>query len=131
MNPAKIMVDLYWACLFGLMCGLSGFLFGYFVAVTYRQRRGRRKHRDDFNQLRWPRVEAAKMTKFAGWCDRKGLVPTMENADKFAEELVRESTARLAGVLKVYEHCRHACIDCFCTKEARAAAYDGAQEVKA
>lgn len=26
------------------------------------------------------------MSKFGDWCDRKQLMPTMDNADKFAEE---------------------------------------------
>lgn len=61
-------------------------------------------------------------TKFGDWCDGKMLTPTMENADKFADELLRESrirTEQLEQALKRYTHCRHACIDCFCTKEAR------------
>jgi len=29
----------------------------------------------------------------------------------------------LEAVLRQYTHCRHGCIDCFCTKEAKAALY--------
>lgn len=37
------------------------------------------------------------------------------------ERRVRE----LEAALKHYTYCRHACIDCFCTKEARAALNGG------
>jgi hypothetical protein len=33
----------------------------------------------------------------------------------------------LEAVLKIYTHCRHASIDCFCTKEAKAALYPQAK----
>jgi hypothetical protein len=47
-----------------------------------------------------------------------------------AEAELKDLRARrhqLYLALKHYEHCRHACQDCFCTKEARAALNGEAQ----
>lgn len=41
-------------------------------------------------------------------------------AEAYAAPKDRE-IARLKEALQPYVHCRHACIECFCTKEARAA----------
>jgi hypothetical protein len=32
----------------------------------------------------------------------------------------KKRIAELEATMKIYTHCRHACGDCFCTKEARA-----------
>jgi hypothetical protein len=38
---------------------------------------------------------------------------------------LRNDNYVLAQALKQYTYCRHACVDCFCTREARAALHEG------
>jgi hypothetical protein len=41
-----------------------------------------------------------------------------------AEGRVMDEIGQLREALRLYTHCRHASIDCFCTKEAKAILYD-------
>ena len=41
-------------------------------------------------------------TKFGEWCDRKQLIPTMENADKFAAEQRTSDYRRCRNCLALF-----------------------------
>jgi hypothetical protein len=54
--------------------------------------------------------------------DRETLEDALMEVHRLFEAEQRRSNG-LEATLKVYTHCRHACVDCFCTKEAKAALY--------
>jgi len=47
-------------------------------------------------------------------------IPTEKN-ERLATQRLQRRIRELEAALEPYRHCRHACINCFCTKEARAA----------
>jgi len=54
------------------------------------------------------------------------VVESLQEEVDYMQRTARTYAARcrdLEAVLKIYTNCRHASIDCFCTKEARAALY--------